>query len=179
MLTRTTKLSFVAACLAGLAFFSPPAASAATVVTVLESGRLTITDASVALTGSSAMTADNLRLLNATFSLSVTDTTGTKAGWHIQATLGPLTGADGPPVPIHSATITEAHVATLTGRPPTSLLPYPRALRAGGDTIFSAAGGSGMGKSSLAFAVAIVVAADAADGAPLIGSAAMTIAAGP
>jgi hypothetical protein len=169
----THKLSFLVAFVAGSALFCPQAAAA------IESGRLTITDISVAPIDSSAVAADSLRLLTVIFSLGVTDATATKAGWHIQAMLGPPTRTDGTPVPVHSTTVTETRVITLTGRPPTSLLSYPGALRASGDTIFSAAGGSGMGKSSLALTTGIVIAADAADDAPLTASMTVTIATGP
>src|SRR6476646_4976921 len=99
----------------GLTCFFASAASAATVSAVLESGRLTITDAPVALTYSSTTTNDDTRLLDATFSLGVTDATGKKAGWHIQATLGTLTRTDGAPVSVRSSTVTEARVSALTG----------------------------------------------------------------
>ncbi|MGI8856995.1 MAG: hypothetical protein ACR2JW_14705 [Thermomicrobiales bacterium] len=164
----------------GLAFFAATQAVGATAVSaVIESGRLTITDAPVALTYSSAATADNMRVLEATFSLGVTDATGKKAGWHIQAMLGPLTHLDGTRVPVRSSAVTEAHVATLTGSAPASLLSYPHTFRANGDTIFSAAAGSGMGKSSLTFGTEIAIAADAAASDPLTAILTVTIAASP
>jgi hypothetical protein len=175
----THKLPLLAPFIIGLALFSSQAVGATAVSAVLESGRLTITNAPVALTYSSAATADNLRLLDATFGLGVTDATGTKAGWHIQAMLGPLTHTDGTPVPIHSSTVTEARVTTLTGAAPASMLSYPHAFRADGDTIFSAAAGSGMGKSSRTFGTEIAVAADTATSDPLITTLTVTIAASP
>src|SRR5947209_20282349 len=126
------RLPLLATFAVGVAFFFAPAVGATTVTAVLESGRLTITDAPVALTYSSATTADNVRLLDATFSLGVTDATGKKAGWHIQATLGALTRTDGTPVPVQSSTVTGARVATVTGLAPRSTLSYPHALRATG-----------------------------------------------
>jgi hypothetical protein len=163
----------------GLVVFSAQAVGATAVTAVLESGRLTITDAPVALTYSSATTADNMRMLDATFSLGVTDATGKRAGWHIQAMLGPLTHTDGTLVPVHSSTVTEARVTTLTGSAPTNMLSYPHAFRANGDTIFSAAAGSGMGKSSLTFGTELAVAADATVSDPLTATLTVTIAASP
>jgi hypothetical protein len=174
----THKLPLLASFI-GLVFLSSQAVGATAVGATLESGRLTITDAPVALTYSSATTADNLRLLDATFGLGVTDATGKGAGWHIQAMLGPLTQIDGTPVPIYSSTVTEARVATLTGAAPASVLSYPHTFRANGDTIFSAAAGSGMGKSALTFGTEIAVAADAATSNPLTATMTVTITASP
>lgn len=172
------NLPLLASVMIGLALFSGQAVGAATVTAVLEPGRLTITDAPIALTYSSATTADRLRTLDATFGLGVTDASGRRAGWHIQAALGPLTRADGTPVPVRSSTVTEARVTALTGRTPISTLSYPRAFRTSGDTIFSAAAGSGVGKSALTFGAELVV-PDTADDAPLTATLMVTIAAGP
>src|SRR4051794_37338435 len=176
---RARTLPILASCIIAIALFSAQAVGAATVSAVLEPGRLTITDAPVALTYASATTADNLRLLDATFGLGVTDATGKKAGWHIQARLGALTRADGSVVPIRSSAVTEAHISTLTGRAPASVLAYPHAFLTNGDTIFSAAAGSGMGKSSLTFGTELAVPADAADAAPLTTTLTVTVTAGP
>ncbi len=179
-LMKWTHKLLLAPFIIGLAFVVATQAVGATAVSaVLESGRLTITDAPVALTYASAATASNMRMLDATFSLGVTDATGKKSGWHIQAMLGPLTHPDGTLVPIQSSTVTEARVATLTGLAPASQISYPYAFRANGDTIFSAAAGSGMGKSSLTFGTEIAVAADAAEGDPLTAILTVTIATSP
>jgi len=175
----TLRLPLLATLAIGLTFFFASAVSAATVSAVLQSGRLTITDAPVALTYSSITTADNLRLLDATFSLGVTDATGKKAGWHIQAALGTLTHTDGSAVSVRSSAVTQAHVTTLTGLAPNSVLSYPHTFRANGDTIFSAAAGSGVGKSSLTFDTELAVSEDTADTAPLTTTLTVTIAAGP
>ena len=175
----TLRLPLLGTLVVGLTFFSAYAVSAATVTVVLESGRLSITDAPVALTYSSTTTSDNIRRLDTTFSLGMTDATGTKAGWHIQATLGALTRPDGSSVPVLSSAVTQARVTTLTGRPPNSMLSYPRAFRTDGDTIFSAAAESGMGKSSLTFDTELAVEADTADTAPLTTTLTVTITASP
>jgi hypothetical protein len=179
LMKATHKRALLASFIIGLALFASQAVGATAVSATLESGRLTITDAPVALTYSSAANADTERLLDATFSLGVTDATGKGAGWHIQAMLGPLTHADGTPAAVRSSTVTEARVTTLTGAAPASLLTYPHALRASGDTIFSAAAGSGMGKSSLTFGTEIAVAADAAQSDPLTATLTVTITASP
>jgi hypothetical protein len=175
----TLRLPLLATFVIGLTFFLASVVGAAKVSVALESGRLTITDAPVALTYSSITTSDNIRLLDATFSLGVTDATGTKAGWHIQAMFGMLTRTDGTPVPVRSSTVTGAHVATVTGLAPQSVLSYPHAFRTNGDTIFSAAAGSCVGKSSLTFDTELAVSADTADIVPLTTTLTVTIAASP
>ncbi len=162
-----------------LTLFSVQAAQAAVVSVTLLPGRLTIIDAPATLTYFSTTTTDTITTLDATFNLDITDATGKKAGWNLQAMLGPLTRADGSTVPLRSSILTNAQVAPLTGIAPQNTLTYPRSFIADGDTLFSAAPGTGVGKSSLALTTEMTVFADPTDTAPLTASLTMTITAGP
>lgn len=123
----------------------PVAASAATVSVTLRPGPLAIIEAPAALTFVAGADAS----LVAVATIRVVDTTGSKAGWRIVAGIGPLVGSDGTDITDAEATIPGVNSTPQTGRPPTSTLVYPRALHAATETIFSAAPGSGMGKSAL------------------------------
>lgn len=123
----------------------PVAASAATVSLTLQPGPLAIIEAPAALTFIAGADAS----VTAVATVRVVDATGSKAGWRIATSLGPLIGSDSTDITDAEATITGVYVTPQTGRPPASTLVYPRALRAATETIFSAAPGSGMGKSAL------------------------------
>jgi hypothetical protein len=152
-------------------------AANATATAVLQPGRLTISNAPAILSYATSTT-DTTRVLDATFGLHVTDATGSRAGWHIQASLGLLTSASGAPVAAFDHTIVNADVATETGRAPVSQLSYPRSFRPQGDTIFSAAAGSGAGKSSLTFSTQASIPAQA-NSDSYVAALTVTIVAGP
>jgi len=156
-----------------------PAVSAATVTVALLPGPLAITDAPATLVYTPATATDTAQTFDATFTLGISDATGKKAGWHIDAALGPLTTSDGTSVSPLASAITRARVTGLTGIAPLATLVYPRPFRTDGDTIFSAAERSGVGKSSLAFDTEIAVPADATNAAPLTTTLTVTIAASP
>jgi hypothetical protein len=152
-------------------------AASATATAVLQPGRLTISDAPAILSYTTSTT-DDSRVLDATFGLHVTDATGSRAGWHIQANLGLLTSATGTPVAAFNHSIVDADVVTETGRAPVNQLSYPRSFRPQGDTIFSAAAGTGAGKSSLTFSTTASIPAQA-DGGSYTATLTVTIVAGP
>lgn len=146
---------------ASLTLGSSSVVHAATVSVTLLPGKLIIDSAPTVLTYIALPSADDTRTFVGGFSIAITDATGSRAGWHVQAALGPAIGPDGAPVPVQTATITTADVTPNTGRVPVSTLAYPRALRTDGETIFSAAAGSGAGKSSLTFNATLSVPASA------------------
>ena len=154
-------------------------ACAATVTAVLQPGRLTITDAPSALIFTPIAACDSDWTLGASFTLGVTDATGSKAGWHIQAALGPPMRADGTPAPVLRSTITNARATGLTGVAPQATLAYPRPFLVAGDTVFSAAEQSGVGKSFLSFDTTIAVPKDPQDASSLSATLVLSIAAGP
>ncbi len=156
-----------------------PAVSAATVTVTLLPGPLAITDAPPTLIYAPATATDTAQTLDATFILAITDATGNKAGWHIDAVLGPLTTSDGVLVSPLTSTITRARVIGLTGIAPVGMLAYPRPFRTDSNTIFSADERSGVGKSSLAFDTEIAVPTDVAITTPLATSLTVTIITGP
>ena len=131
------------------------AVNGATATVTLLPGKLTITDAPAVLNFASTTATDDVRTYLATFSISVTDATGSLAGWHIQAALGPFLGTTGTSALASTSVITGANVTTQSGRAPNNTLIYPRPFRTDGDTIFSAAPRSGMGRSSVAFATQV------------------------
>ena len=171
-------LSIVLLFIIGTALFAP-AVSAATVTVTLLPGPLAITDAPSTLVYTPAMATNTAQTFDASFTLAVTDATGRKAGWHIDAALRPLMMSDGTSVPPFTSAITRTRVTGLTGIAPFGMLVYPRPFRADSDTIFSADKGSGAGKSSLAFDTEITVPADATNAAPLSTTLSVTIAASP
>ncbi len=165
-------------CIIGVALLAS-AVSAATVTVTLLPGPLAITDSPATLVYIPVTATDTAQTFDANFTLAITDATGKKAGWHIDAALGPLTMSDGTPVSIRASVITHAHVTGLTGVAPFGVLAYPRPFHADGDTIFIAAERSGVGKSSLTFDTEIAVPADLAITAPLTTTLTVTIVASP
>jgi hypothetical protein len=157
----------ITALFAFLAFFSAQSVGAATVTVTLEPGRLAITDVPALLIYSGGVASDDIRTLDATFSIGVTDATGKKAGWRIQAIFGPLTRADGTLVSVRSASMSQTAVTPLTGVAPRSTYSFPYSFPTDGDIIFSAAAGTGVGKSSLTFDTELTVPSDEADTFPL------------
>ncbi len=153
-------------------------AASTTATAVLRPGRLMISNTPSILSYTMTTTNDNTRVLDATFGLHVTDATGSRAGWHIQASLGLLTDESGASVVAFDHTIVNADVTTETGRTPVSQLSYPRSFRPQGDTIFSAAAGSGMGKSTLIFSTEASIPAQA-DSGSYVAALTVTITAGP
>lgn len=142
----------ISSLLGALLFISMPiAARAATVDVTLLPGPLAITDAPVALTYLPTATDDDTRTFAANFTLGVVDATGSRAGWHIAANLGPVLDRSGFAVPAWASAVDNASVRAATGRAPASTLAYPRPFDGDGDTIFSAAAGTGAGRSSLTF----------------------------
>jgi len=154
------RSTLLACLLIGYALGVASGVRAATATVALLPGSLVITDAPTTLNYTAATTADETRAYTTTFTISVTDATGSRAGWHIQAALGPLMGDTGAFAFVGASTITGESITTQTGRTPLGILAYPRTLRADGDTLFSAAAGSGMGRASLAFTAGLRVPAD-------------------
>jgi hypothetical protein len=152
-------------------------AAGATVTAVLQPGRLSISDAPAILSYTAA-TGGTDGAIDATFGVRVTDATGSRAGWHIQASLGSLISASGVPTASFDHTIADADVVTETGRAPVSQLSYPRTFDPQGDTIFSAAAGSGAGRAAITFTAAARVPAQAASGT-YTAALTITIVAGP
>jgi len=99
-----------------------PTVSAATVTVALLPGPLAITDAPATLVYTPATATDTTQTFDATFTLSITDATGKRAGWHIDAVLGPLTMSDGTPVSTHTSAIARTRAIGLTGIAPLDTL---------------------------------------------------------
>ncbi len=165
--------------LIGLIFGIASGVGAATATVTLLPGKLAITDTPALLLYTGATATDEARTYTTTFSVSITDATGSRAGWHIQAALGPFLSATGTSAFASTATITGASVITQTGRAPSSTLAYPRPFHADSDTIFSAAAGSGIGKSLVTFATELSIPADSADSDQYRAALAVTILSGP
>lgn len=99
-----------------------PAVSAATVTVALLPGPLAITDMPSILVYTPTTVTDTAQTFDATFTLGVTDATGKRAGWHIDAVLGPLTMSDGTPVSTHTSAIARTRAIRLTGIAPLDTL---------------------------------------------------------
>lgn len=152
---------------------------AATAMVSLLPGNLAVTDAPTAVTYIPTTTIDDARVYDATFSISITDATGSRAGWHVQAALGPLLSATGMAALARTSVITGATSGTLTGRAPASALTYPRPFHPEGETIFSAASRSGMGKSFVTFDAEVSLPMQVADSDQYTAALTVTVTAGP
>lgn len=172
----TSLLAFL---LIGFTCGTASGVNAATATVALLPGKLAVTDAPATLTYMATTTADDTRIYDSAFRISVTDATGSRAGWHIQAALGPLVNAVGTTAVARTSMITGASVSTLTGRDPASTLTYPRPFYSEGETIFSAANHSGMGKSSVSFGAEMSIPIEIADSDQYTAALAVTIVAGP
>lgn len=172
----TSLLAFL---LIGLTCGTASGVNAATATVALLPGKLAVTDAPATLTYAATTTTNDTRTYATAFSVSVTDATGSLAGWHIQAALGPLLSAAGTTAVARTSMITGASVSTLTGRAPASTLAYPRPFHNEGETIFSAANRSGMGKSSVTFGAEMSIPTEIADSDQYTATLIMTIASGP
>lgn len=140
-------------------------ASAATSTATLTAGSLTITSPATDFTyTSTALTGSQFNLTSA-FTVGVTDATGSKAGWNLQATIGVLTANSGADtIPAANHTITSAPITTVTGTGPTNSITYPMQIPTTAAKIFSAAANTGKGISTETFNTQLVVPPDAAAG---------------
>jgi hypothetical protein len=146
------KWGRISSLLAALLFIAgvPIGARAATASVTLLPGPLAITDAPATLTYLPVTAPDDTQTFAATFTLGVVDATGSHAGWHIAANLGPVLDRFGSAVPVRASVVDDASVRTAAGRAPVSTLAYPLPFR-GGDAIFRAAVRTGAGRASLSF----------------------------
>ncbi|MDQ2785187.1 MAG: hypothetical protein M3Y58_09330 [Chloroflexota bacterium] len=178
-MTVVRRAPLLALSLIGLTIWATIPAGAATATAVLLPGQLTITDAPATVDFIPSSATDDTQRFAAQFAIGVTDATGSKAGWNIKANFITPAGADGIALPVRQSTITSANVTPDTGTAPISLFTYPRPFQTTGDTIFSAAPASGMGKSRLTFGADIVLPA-AVSGDPLFTTTlVVTVASGP
>ncbi len=154
-------------------------ANAATATITLLPGRLTITSAPTTVNFTASSATGNGQAFATQFAVGVTDATGSKAGWNIKAKFINPARESGGPLPVSQSSITSADVRPDTGTAPASLLTYPRLFQTTGDTIFSAAPTSGMGKSLLTFGAELVLPIDVTDSSLFSTTLLVTIASGP
>jgi len=137
---------------------------------------LTITSAPANFSYSATLSGDVVALASS-FAVGVNDTTGSSAGWKLQATIGLLTsGSD--TIPAANHTIQSVAVTGVTGIAPTNSIAYPLAIPTASGKIFNAAVNTGTGQSTMTFSTRLSVPADAAAGT-YTATLTVTIAAGP
>lgn len=152
---------------------------AATASVTLLPGKLAITGSPAAANYAIASTNETTRTYTGNFDVAIVDATGARAGWRIQATISPLINDSGTVVPVRSSAITAASAVAVTGRAPVSTLSYPRSFRLDGDTIFSAAPLSGVGRSVVAFTTELVIPTENAEMDQYAPALTLSISAGP
>jgi hypothetical protein len=135
---------------------------ASTATATLGAGSLSITAAPANFSYSGTLTGDVLNLTSA-FAVGVTDATGSKAGWNLQAQIGTLTTAGNDMIPAANHTITGVTVSGVKGTAPTSNVALG-AIPTTSGKVYNAAATTGMGQSTMTFATKLQVPADAAAG---------------
>jgi hypothetical protein len=134
---------------------------AATATATLGSGSLSITAAPANFSYSGTLTGDVLNLTSS-FAVGVTDATGSKAGWNLQAQIGTLTaGANTIPAENHS--ISGVSVSGVKGVGPSNSVVTGQIPTTMGK-IFNAAPNSGMGQSTMTFNTQLTVPASSLAG---------------
>ncbi len=169
----------LAVALTGLILWASAPVDAATATAVLLPGPLTITSAPATVGFVASARSDDTQTFTTQFGIGVTDATGSTGGWNIRAKLITVARETGLPLPVRQSSITSADVMPESGTAPTSLLTYPRPLETTGDTIFSAARASGMGKSWLIFDAELDMPADSMGSTPFTTALVVTIISGP
>ncbi len=161
-MARTLRTALVAL-FALLALVVPvTAVGAATASATFTAGSLSITAPPANFSYSGTLTGDVLNLTSS-FAVSVTDATGSKAGWNLQASIGVLTTTGGDTIPAANHTITGVTVSGVKGTAPTNGIALG-AIPTTTAKVFNAAAGTGMGQSTMTFATKLAVPADAAAG---------------
>ncbi len=97
--------------------------------------------------------------LKSAFSVGVSDTTGSGAGWRLVARSTVLSSGKAV-IPVANHTIQNVKVVTKSGLPPVNKLAYPLIFPTDDDTIFSAGANSGSGESIITFETQLVIPPD-------------------
>ncbi len=140
-------------------------ASAATSTATLTAGTLSITTPAADFSYPTTVLTGSQFNLTSSFLVGVTDATGSKAGWNLQASIGVLTANSGADtIPAANHTIQSVSIATVTGTGPTNSITYPMQIPTTTAKIFSANANTGKGVSSETFNTQLTVPADAAAG---------------
>jgi hypothetical protein len=135
---------------------------AATATASLGAGSLSITAAPANFSYTGTLTGDVLNLTSS-FVVGVTDATGSKGGWNLQAQIGTLTTVGGDTIPAANHTITGVALSGIKGTGPTSNVALG-AIPTTSGKIYNATANTGMGQSTMTFATKLQVPADAAAG---------------
>jgi hypothetical protein len=138
------------------------AVGAASASATFTAGSLSISAPPANFSYSGTLTGDVLNLTSS-FAVGVTDATGSKAGWNIQASIGTLTNASNDTIPASAHTITGVTVSGVKGTAPTNSIALG-AIPTTTAKVYNAAANTGMGQSTMTFATKLAVPADAAAG---------------
>jgi hypothetical protein len=138
------------------------AVGAASATATFTAGALSISAPPANFSYSGTLTGDVLNLTSS-FAVGITDATGSKAGWNIQANIGVLTNAGNDTIPAANHTITGVSVSNVKGTAPTNSIALG-AIPTTTAKIYNAATSTGMGQSTMTFATKLAVPADAAAG---------------
>ncbi|MDQ2785184.1 MAG: IPT/TIG domain-containing protein [Chloroflexota bacterium] len=140
-------------------------------------GTLAITAAPANFSYSATLNGNPLTLTSS-FAVGINDTTGSGAGWNLQAAIGVLTDAGSDTIPASNHTIQSVAVTGTTGTAPTNGIGYPLAIPTTSGKVFNAATNTGTGQATMTFSTHLTVPADAATGA-YTATLTVTIATGP
>src|ERR1700694_3766778 len=123
---RSFRSALVALTLAASLVIGVSAVGAASSSAPLTAGSLSIATPPANFSYSGTLTGD-LLTLSSSFAVSVNDATGSKAGWHPQATIGTLTSASDT-IPAANHTIQSVATSGVTGTAPVNAIGYPLAI---------------------------------------------------
>jgi hypothetical protein len=138
------------------------AVGAASATATFTAGSLSISAPPANFSYSGTLTGDVLNLTSS-FALGITDATGSKAGWNIQASIGVLTNVANDTIAAANHTITGVSVSGVKGTAPTNNIALG-AIPTTTAKIYNATANTGMGQSTMTFATKLAVPADAAAG---------------
>lgn len=97
--------------------------------------------------------------LKSAFSVGVSDTTGSGAGWHLVARSTVLSSGKAV-IPLANHTIQNVRVVTKSGLPPENKVAYPLTFPTKDDTIFTTRANSGTGESIITFETQLIIPPD-------------------
>ncbi len=162
-MSRSFRTGFLALFMVGSLLVAGSAVSAATSTATLTAGSLSITAAPANFSYPSTILTGSVINLTSSFATSVTDATGSKAGWNLQGVITVLTNAGTDTIPATGHTISGVTISSVTGTAPTNNIALGQ-IPTTAAQIFNATANTGKGQSTETFATALSVPADTAIG---------------
>ncbi len=162
-MSRSLRTGFLALFMVGSLLVAGSAVSAATSTATLTAGTLSITAAPANFSYPSTVLTGSTINLTSSFAASVTDATGSKAGWNLQGVITVLTDTGSDTIAATNQTISGVTISGVTGTAPTNSIAAGQ-IPTTAAKIFNAAANTGKGQSTETFATALAVPADTAAG---------------